>query len=165
MLFGIGAMDKITEEVERQRASPRAVYNLCRAFSFGFNICRNHKEMTPKLLIELGRLIEPNTVKGYRVTPVTFANGGLSCHHSLISRQIDLLCAELNALSNESTEIQYSQLVEWIRALLWVHPFNDGNGRLAFLLFNLYKPFSSIDFTSTPRTIMFLTKLPEFDWS
>jgi hypothetical protein len=68
--------------------------------------------------------IEPcNTYGRYRTTPVTFANGGSSCHPSILPEVVD----------------GWAHNTHWpvdarVRELGWIHPFSDGNGRLMWIV-------------------------------
>lgn len=64
---------------------------------------------------------------GYRMTPVTFANG----RAGTAAREVpDAMQRLFEALDDDTDP------AEFVRAFLSIHPFTDGNGRTAFILFN-----------------------------
>lgn len=86
-----------------------------RAFRTGFDIkC-------------LGRDVEPRKNReGFRRTPVTFRSGGSAAAAPEIPRLIDTLVD--NMYQGEPAEV--------VKQFLWIHPFVDGNGRSAWILWN-----------------------------
>jgi hypothetical protein len=75
----------------------------------------------------LGAMIEPEKASGLRRTPVTFANGTTGLNPDLIPRALESLFAHREDMSVD----------EFIKEFLIIHPFTDGNGRTAFVLYNL----------------------------
>lgn len=67
---------------------------------------------------------------GYRTTPVTFATGGQAANAQTISSAM----ARLISCSPQTDD--FGEWHAWIKAFLQIHPFQDGNGRIASLLFN-----------------------------
>jgi hypothetical protein len=92
---------------------------------------------------DLASIIEPIiNLGGYRRIPITFLNGGSSAPWDEIPRLMENLFE--HGLSNLST-------MEFVREFLWIHPFIDGNGRTAWVLYNwlndsLDKPVALPDF-------------------
>lgn len=76
--------------------------------------------------ITLARMIEPVNRGIFRRTPVTFADGGSAVHASAIPGAIERLFANIEGADPWA----------WVRAFLDIHPFTDGNGRTAFVLYN-----------------------------
>lgn len=74
----------------------------------------------------LGRPYAPAKHR-YRHTPATFENGGSAADSkdipSAMARIFEHLDADVEA-------------AEFVRALLVIHPWSDGNGRTAFILYN-----------------------------
>ena len=87
-------------------------------------------DLKPNFAQYIAGCIEPDNKGQFRKTPVTFANGGSSANWQDIPRQWQILFD-----NQPSDEISSTN---WLRHLLWVHPFSDGNGRLAWLLWNYY---------------------------
>ncbi len=76
----------------------------------------------------LASIIEPvKTRDGYRTVPVTFDDGGGSAQpttiHSAMERMFEALDGDVHP-------------DEFVKSFLRVHPFVDGNGRIAFILHN-----------------------------
>ncbi len=67
---------------------------------------------------------------GYRTTPVTFASGGQAANAQTISSAM----ARLISCSPQTDD--FGEWHAWLKAFLQIHPFQDGNGRIASLLFN-----------------------------
>jgi hypothetical protein len=78
-------------------------------------------------VLHLAGLIEPTTAGIYRRTPVVVNSGG----HATGWRDVPEATARLFAYLDED-----SDPVEVTRAFLAIHPFIDGNGRVAFILLN-----------------------------
>jgi len=79
-------------------------------------------------ILDLVGLIEPDVnVNGFRVGPVSFADGTVLTNHRLIADQV----AALLRLQAHVTPAQFYQEYEEI------HPCADGNGRAGAILFNL----------------------------
>lgn len=75
----------------------------------------------------LGGVIEPDNYGRFRTTPVTFRDGGTAAPHADIERLMFNLFAYGDQLSAD----------EWTKQFLWIHPFTDGNGRCAWVLYNV----------------------------
>lgn len=75
----------------------------------------------------IGGIIEPDNHGRFRVTPVTFRDGGTAAAHADIDRLLWNLFYHGENLTVD----------EWVKQFLWIHPFVDGNGRTAFVLYNL----------------------------
>lgn len=75
----------------------------------------------------LGAMIEPDKARTFRVGPAVFPSGGTANDHELIvpnlTRMFDLLDADTDT-------------DQFVKAFLDVHPFRDGNGRTAWVLYN-----------------------------
>jgi hypothetical protein len=66
----------------------------------------------------------------YRTVPVTFAAGGHAANYQVIPQAMPRLIA------NAPEKGEFAAWYIWIKAFLQLHPFRDGNGRVASLLFN-----------------------------
>lgn len=114
-------------------------------------------------ILTLGSFIEPGKNRhGFRKTPVTFQNGGSSCHASAIPEQMDKFIENCNAfkmdpppkVSSHDMMVDFESLAKALtKEFLWIHPFADGNGRTGFLLWNWLM-----------GTLDEPTALPDFNW-
>lgn len=75
----------------------------------------------------LGGIVEPDNHGRFRTSPVTFRDGGTAARSNEIERLLDTLFMHGDTLTVE----------EWTKQFLWIHPFVDGNGRTAFVLYNV----------------------------
>jgi len=78
-------------------------------------------------LLHLAGVIEPMNNGRYRSTPVTFASGGFAAS----AQSIPGATARMFGYLDEDTDPD-----EFTRSLLRIHPFTDGNGRVAFVIRN-----------------------------
>lgn len=82
----------------------------------------------------LGAIVEPRLNRhGFRITPVTFENGGGAANSHEIPRLMENFANVINLWARGVEDIDVNAAV---RDFLWIHPFRDGNGRVAFLLQN-----------------------------
>lgn len=81
-----------------------------------------------QIIKETAEIIKPQNKIGFRQTPVTFANGKRGLDHSLIERAMTNLFDAKDELSAEEFYIEFEE----------IHPFEDGNGRLGAILYNLF---------------------------
>lgn len=128
-------------EVERQGDPPQYIPHMVEAWKYGIQICNEQRSITEDDVHILGGLVKGHDRVPYRETPVTFANGshGLEWFH--IKRQMTLLIIYQDDVDKD----------EFIKRFLDIHPFEDGNGRVAALLWNikngtLMKPVTMPDF-------------------
>lgn len=75
----------------------------------------------------LGAIVKPQNEKGFRQTPVVFANGDSGISHNQIERVLKLLISAINGLTADEFYIEFEK----------IHPFEDGNGRVGAILWNL----------------------------
>ena len=88
--------------------------------------CRLGIHFSLEIISNIASAIEPAKAASFRTTPVSFANGSLGLNPQLIQRSMEQLVAEFYNLSAD----------EFIREFLLIHPYGDGNGRTAFVLYN-----------------------------
>ena len=82
----------------------------------------------------LAQTIEPDKGLGLRNTPVTFTNGGSSCAPSEIEQTMGRFVTHLPA--SFVAPIPEYEVYNLVKYFLWIHPFRDGNGRTAWVLYN-----------------------------
>jgi len=95
-------------------------------------------------LCTLAGIIEPQLGGAYRTTPVTFDAGGIATDWRSVSESVSRLFTTIDRDVDEQ---------EVVRALLRIHPFGDGNGRVTFIIYNWLGGR-----LSAPRP------LPDFEW-
>lgn len=123
-------------ECRRQDTDFRAVVDLLAAYEVAeFN---SDNKISEVLIWRLAELIDPvYNARGYRQTPVTFANGGGSTSPQNIHRAMTTLIS--NVPGADGGIFTTDDVNEWIKQFLWIHPFRDGNGRCAWILYNRLK--------------------------
>ena len=112
-------------ECARQGGGAQALIGLLKAHLYAL---RTSTSRLPRLsdLIEMGALVDPDHGV-VRLTPVTFASGRHAVDWSLVPSTLEVLFDRLDA------EVEPA---EFTKALLDVHPFRDGNGRVGWLVLN-----------------------------
>jgi Fic/DOC family len=120
-------------ECQRQQVGVDGVGNLLLAYAYAeANADRQPNEGD---LLHLALLVEPQTGGRYRRVPVTFRDGGTA----VPSREIPAVTARLFQQYEQATDggvYGAEHIEQFVRALLLIHPFHDGNGRVAFVLRN-----------------------------
>ncbi len=92
-------------------------------------VAKHHEgELTEIFVLDLGTCFG---YTWYRTTPVTFASGGHAANAQVLSKSIPRLIKHCPEEKGD-----FSEWYAWIKAFLQLHPFEDGNGRTASLLFN-----------------------------
>lgn len=125
------------QEAARQGCDITGLEHLIRAYGriVGYTAHYECVEMPRRVqdndIMVLAGIIEPSTRCVTRTTPVTFQNGGSSCAPDMVESRLAWLVRSWN---NKELTID-----EFTKEFLWIHPFTDGNGRLAFLLYNYLK--------------------------
>lgn len=143
-------VDFAARECALQRSGELSVSRLVQAWSWAIDFhgpTADPPLLDMRFVNNLGRIIEPEKVGGWRTTPVTVDGVTvIGAHPRDISRQIDLLLEAQRRI--EPTEV-YRQFEE-------IHPFVDGNGRCGQVIFNylngtLDSPEMAPDFWGDPR--------------
>lgn len=150
-------------ECVRQRVGFRRLTYLLGAYDYALFTAATARPRKPLRgdALHLAGMIEPTKAAQYRTTPVTFQNGGTAAHHSQIERTMFRMFNLLDADTDPD---------EFTKAFLDVHPFADGNGRTAWVLWNwlrgtLHYPDPLPDFygglTPPPGSKTFVYRIPE----
>jgi nucleotide-binding universal stress UspA family protein len=88
-------------------------------------------DLTEADILDIHALTAPGVRPGYRTTPVTFAGGGTAVPAQHVPRQMTQLVE--SGLARTDPEA-------FVREFLQIHPFEDGNGRVAVVLLNRLAP-------------------------
>lgn len=125
------------ECVRQQADTITDVRNLLNAYQYAITVRDNGIQVNETTFRTLGGLVEPvKNATGFRVTPVTFQNGGSSAPASEITRLMIGLRDGIKATEYQRNETEINHLT---REFLWIHPFQDGNGRLGWILYNFLR--------------------------
>jgi hypothetical protein len=115
-------------ECIRQGVDEHALVNLLSAHDHTYALWQGHLRPSFESILTLGRMVEPEVNRnGFRRTPVTFANQTSEPTNWM---EIPFALARLVTEGVRATPSEYA------KAFLDIHPFLDGNGRVAWLLFN-----------------------------
>lgn len=135
----------MAREVERQKAEPTFINGMVDGMEFISNFSQDMLNFS--VLFDLNELVVCRSRnRGYRVTPATFQNGGSSA-------RADTIPDAMERLLNHAPFVKEDILDDWIKQFLWVHPFEDGNGRTASILRNWFL-----------GTLGNPTDLPHYEW-
>ncbi|MBT4849242.1 hypothetical protein HON36_00115 [Candidatus Parcubacteria bacterium] len=98
-------------------------------------------QLTPEqiegLILELGALTEKRNQKGFRIVPVTFANGSRAIEADKIPRAIQTFAQGFKSFLENPTEDERLNTVLLYKQFEEIHPFEDGNGRVGDLLWKI----------------------------
>ena len=154
MRYSLAAIQACAEEVERQGDGPMHVSGLINAVDFAFqnstfNFVQNGSGGRQLFLQQINELVELHDTDGsYRIKPVTFIHGGQAVHYDVINDAMHNLMMAFGDLTAE----------EWTKELLTIHPWADGNGRVAFVVWNVF--FNQANFSD--NCITHLSPTPDF---
>lgn len=146
-------VDFCARECVLQRSGELSVSRMVQAWSWAidrFGPMPRPRPIDVPFVMQLGRILEPEKVGGWRKTPVTAVDGVtvIGAHPRDIARQVELLLEAQRRL--EPAEVY--------RLFEEIHPFVDGNGRCGQILFNylggtLKKPVMAPDFWGDARRL------------
>jgi Fic/DOC family len=118
-------------ECNYQETGPLSVANMCEALEFAYDY-PTISPITLDFVRKLGVLVEPvKNEFGFRLMPVYFRND--PTRQALDARLIH------NALTQLVVYGQELSAEEGYREFQKIHPFNDGNGRVGAILYNIWR--------------------------
>jgi len=112
-------------ECDRQQVGEDRRAMLTEAYMDARVLCWGNSKPTLTDILHLARTIEPDNKGEFRTVPVVFRNGAYGPSADTVPNAM----LRLVSMLDEDTDPD-----EWIKDLLGIHPFTDGNGRLAWLL-------------------------------
>jgi len=124
------------EEVDKQGDSALSVPGFLTAWDFA-HATPYPLQKTIKCLN--ARVRDSVRIATYRTTPVTFLNGNTGAKADQIPRLMDQLC---------DSDLWDTDRQAFVLEFLKIHPFEDGNGRVAAILMNMER--SSFTFLPVP---------------
>lgn len=126
------------------------------AYEKALEYARNHTHITTDLLVDLSALLMKNTGKEYktalggfssargelRLLNVTAGAGGRSyMSYSKVPLKLEEFCKTLNTLRKQASKMSIDELYDFTfdahYHLVTIHPWADGNGRMARLVMNM----------------------------
>lgn len=118
-------------ECIRQQTGPQEVENLLMALEYAQ--AQRKLFVFPQLVDvkTIASIIEPFKAAKYRQTPVVFNQGEVPLKWEHIERQMQLLFNNI--------ELILMPIDDFIKRLLVIHPWEDGNGRTASIVYNWFK--------------------------
>src|SRR6478736_6107669 len=123
-------LEYIQSESDRQKASLRETIDMVEAWKYvaGFGGKMPNLETIQHVAFLITGL------QGYRQTPAVFDQGPPALDAGLIPRSM----ANWHMWLHETNEFSPRQIDLIMREFLEIHPFADGNGRVASLLYNYF---------------------------
>jgi hypothetical protein len=95
------------------------------AWYYSWDLSKRTKKLEEANLHQIIAFVR-NKVVSYRTQPAMFANGNEALNAQFIDRQVSLLIKNQKNMTPE----------EFYIALMEIHPWNDGNGRVGELVYN-----------------------------
>ena len=122
-------------ECERQQSGERSVAKMFSAYLYAYHTIDvdgieslNEPFIMTQFVNNVALLVDQRNVNGYRTTPVRFANFCFAINACNIPFALNSL---YNAYADQNVTTD-----EFVKEFLDVHPFVDGNGRTAAIIYN-----------------------------
>src|SRR5688572_16242912 len=130
-MFSLADIRTIAEECAKQKSGELSVAALACAVSFAQTALANNKSLTINNIKILGNFVEPKiNATGFRSLPVFIDGKVAGVHPTSIDTALHSLCEAFN-----DKRIGCNELYQEFES---IHPFADGNGRVGFVLYNIF---------------------------
>lgn len=96
--------------------------------NFSLHTRQSFLEEGVEAILMLAGQVEPDNGGRMRTTPVTFLQGGTAAPAQQVPSTLNSLVEHAEHYTTE----------EWMKEFLWIHPFTDGNGRTAWVIWNIF---------------------------
>lgn len=128
-------LDYVAHETERQSGTVREGLGMYVAHNYVQRLWREGRGVLSEVaLIHMYQCIK-NATDGYRTVPVVFNQGLPGLAPTLIPNAMKRLTAAM--AEPQDASLGYKALADmYTREFLLIHPFTDGNGRVASLMWN-----------------------------
>lgn len=123
-------LEFINRECELQQDdSAESISGFKIAYIIAYTAVYKAWEVDIDLILMLGKLTKPDrNSKGFRKTPVVFSNGKSGAPYSEIERMLNNLLQAKGIITPLEFYVEFEK----------IHPFEDGNGRVGALLYNIF---------------------------
>ena len=124
-------MDAVKIECDRQQVGVERHQPLANAWQHARRQAQMGAPLTIPTLLKLADTAEPDNRGLIRTVPVTFQNGGTAASPQIAFQLVHSLVAHYwQTAFDEKGDVAR----DWLKQFLWIHPFIDGNGRVAWVL-------------------------------
>lgn len=137
----LNIIDWAAHEVQRQEDEPLAVYDMMVGWGYAMEAAKTRRTPNIADAMAIAMFVKPeyNGFNGrhhnFRVTPVVFKNGGTAASPSTVAMAIERHFDHIDILA-DSEDLIVELAMVFTRNLLNIHPWRDGNGRTAVILYN-----------------------------
>jgi Fic family protein len=125
--------DYIAHETERQSGTIQEALGMYGALNYLRNLASEGHPIHEPTLLYLARCI--NGVKGYRQVPAVFNQGNPAVSADLVPNAMQRLSHAMLDVQNPGPVGEMTARI-LTKEFLEIHPFTDGNGRVASLMWN-----------------------------
>lgn len=137
----LNIIDWASREVQRQEDEPVAVYDMMVGWGYAMEAAKIRRSPNIADAMAIAMFVKPeyNCFNGrhhnFRVTPVVFHEGGNAVSPTMVPTATERHFNQIEVLSDSENLIVELAAV-FTRNLLNIHPWRDGNGRTAAILYN-----------------------------